>query len=66
MRLDIYPLTSHYYEFEWNESFAWMGASKADGGLRATLVRVGATGTAAEVVSTFQFDQLPINLASKA
>ena len=21
-----YPLTSHYYEFEWNESFAWMGA----------------------------------------
>ena len=43
-----------------------MGASKADGGLRATVVRVGAAGSAAEVVSTFQFDQLPINLASKA
>ena len=60
-----YPLTSHYYEFEWNESFTWMGASKADGGLRATVVRVGAAGSAAEVISTFQFDQSPINLAEQ-
>ena len=42
-----------------------MGASKADGGLRATVVRVGAAGSAAEVISTFQFDQSPINLAEQ-
>ena len=42
-----------------------MGASKADGELRAAMVRVGAAGTAAEVVATFQFDQLPINLAAQ-
>ena len=42
-----------------------MGASKADGDLRAAMVRVGTAGTAAEIVSTFQFDQLPINLEER-
>ncbi len=56
-----YPLTAHYYELDWSESAAWMGASQLEMGLRGHLIRTDAAGKAEEVALSFQFDRLPID-----